>query len=78
MQDLDIRGERERQKQALDTARTGVTWEERDTAVRELVELGYCTHYPGYTCDRDFPEACPACIKRCINLQKARERKAEG
>ena len=37
-----------------------------------LADLGACTHYPGYTCDKGFPEACPACIKRWL-MKKARE-----
>lgn len=45
---------------------------ERDQAVNQLVENGYCTHYPGYICDREFPKACPNCIKRTFNLEKAR------
>jgi hypothetical protein len=39
-----------------------------------LSDLGTCTHYPGYTCDKGFPEACPACIKRWL-LNKARGEK---
>ena len=59
----------------LEIARNGATKAERDKAVLELVEAGYCTHYPGYTCDQEFPAACPTCIKRCLNLEKAREAK---
>jgi hypothetical protein len=34
-----------------------------DILVKWLTETGYCTHYPGYTCDKGFPAACPKCIK---------------
>jgi hypothetical protein len=56
----------------FEAARNGRTKEERDKAIKILADDGYCTHYPGYTCDRDFPKACPACIKRCFDLEKAR------
>lgn len=29
----------------------------------EMADDGFCTHYGGYTCDKDFPEACPKCIE---------------
>lgn len=45
---------------------------DRDEAVRQLIDAGYCTHYSGYTCDRDFPAECANCIKWTINLHKAR------
>ena len=35
---------------------------ERIKKVAEMIEDGYCTHYPGYVCDKDFPAACSACI----------------
>jgi hypothetical protein len=35
-----------------------------------LSDAGTCTHYPGYICDKGFPTACPACIRRWI-LTKA-------
>jgi len=35
-------------------------------ASKLLSDYGHCTHYPGYTCDKGFPEACPACIKRWL------------
>lgn len=60
---------------AIDKARNGATKEERNEAVLELVKSGYCTHYPGYTCDRDWPKACSNCIKRCFSLEKARKAK---
>ena len=25
-------------------------------------DYGYCTHFAGFTCDKDFPEECPKCI----------------
>lgn len=37
-----------------------------------LTDLGCCIHHPGYICDKDFPAACPACIRRWL-LKKARE-----
>lgn len=55
-------------------AKYGTTKAERDEATKTLVdEYGFCTHYAGYTCDRDFPKACPACIKRTFTLQRAKE-----
>lgn len=49
---------------------------ERDAAVRRVEAIaekaaatlgapnnGFCTHYPGFVCDRDWPKECPACIK---------------
>lgn len=27
-------------------------------------DYGFCTHYPGYTCDKGFPEACAGCIQQ--------------
>lgn len=35
-------------------------------AARLMTGLGYCTHYPGYTCDKGFtiPGVCEACIKK--------------
>jgi hypothetical protein len=30
---------------------------------KSLMEQGFCTHYPGYTCDKDFSNgACYRCI----------------
>lgn len=46
---------------------------ERDEAVKQLMGAGYCSHYAGYTCDRNFPDACMNCIKWTINLHKARK-----
>ena len=39
---------------------------------RALSDMGFCTHYPGYTCDKDWPSACPKCIRRWLS-QKAEE-----
>ena len=52
---------------------------ERDAAIRRAEEIaekaaatlgapnnGFCTHYPGYICDRDWPKECPACIKKWL------------
>ncbi|MEA5016137.1 MAG: hypothetical protein VB099_16420 [Candidatus Limiplasma sp.] len=52
---------------------------ERDAAVRRAEAIaekaaatlgapnnGFCTHYPGYICDRDWPKECPACIKKWL------------
>lgn len=25
-------------------------------------DYGYCTHFAGFTCDKDFPKECPKCI----------------
>lgn len=41
-------------------------------ASKFLADMGQCTHYPGYICDKKFPEACPACIKRYL-LKKSQE-----
>jgi predicted Zn-ribbon and HTH transcriptional regulator len=35
-------------------------------AAKALVDLGHCTHYPGFTCDADFPAACPECIEEWL------------
>ena len=35
-----------------------------------------CTHYPGYTCDRDFPAACEACWASWL-LRSSKERALE-
>jgi hypothetical protein len=39
---------------------------ERDKAIKTLVDMGFCTHYPGFTCDEDFPAACPECIREWL------------
>lgn len=44
-------------------------------ATKLLADLGQCTHYPGYVCDKEWPEACPDCIKRWL-LKKSQEVKA--
>lgn len=38
----------------------------------EMSDDGFCTHYAGYTCDKDFPEACPKCIARWIRQYRKR------
>jgi predicted Zn-ribbon and HTH transcriptional regulator len=35
-------------------------------AAKMLADAGQCTHYPGYTCDKDFPAACPECISKWL------------
>jgi len=35
-------------------------------AAKMLADAGHCTHYPGYTCDKDFPAACPECISKWL------------
>ncbi len=40
-----------------------------------LNETDYCTHYPGYTCDKDFPAECPECIIEYFMQQAAGGRK---
>lgn len=47
-------------------------------ASKLLSDLGTCTHYPGYTCDKGFPEACPACIKRWLLRKAALLKESEG
>lgn len=32
--------------------------------IQKMVDDGFCTHYPGYVCDKGFPKACFACIKK--------------
>jgi hypothetical protein len=36
---------------------------------KTLAEDGCCTHYPGYTCDKNFsdPAVCPKCIYRWLH-----------
>lgn len=43
-------------------------------AAKLLTGLGYCTHYPGYTCDKGFstPGVCETCIKEHL-LEKGKE-----
>ena len=41
-------------------------------ASKFLSDSGYCTHYPGYLCDKGWPGACPACIKRYL-LRKSKD-----
>lgn len=44
-----------------------MTLKERAEVVKKLADSGeFCTHYPGYTCDKGFPAACPACITSWI------------
>jgi hypothetical protein len=43
-----------------------------DIASKLFADSGFCTHYHGYTCDKGFPMACPACIRKWL-LKKARE-----
>jgi hypothetical protein len=38
-----------------------------DRAIKALVDLGHCTRYPGFTCDADFPAACPECIREWLH-----------
>lgn len=36
---------------------------------KALAEDGRCTHYPGYTCDKDWssdPTVCPKCLYRWL------------
>jgi hypothetical protein len=42
----------------------------------EMTEDGFCTHYPGYTCDKDFPEECPKCIGRWLRTWHKRHESA--
>ncbi len=43
-------------------------------ATKWLDAAGGCTHYPGYTCDKDFTQSgvCAACLRRHF-LKMARE-----
>ncbi len=38
-----------------------------DALAKQLENEGFCTHYPGYTCDKGFPEACHKCIRRWLS-----------
>jgi hypothetical protein len=31
-----------------------------------MADDGFCTKYPGYTCDKEFPTECPECILQWI------------
>lgn len=47
-------------------------------AAKWLEQAGACTHYAGYTCDKDFtkPGVCAACIRRhMLKLAKEEARK---
>ena len=43
-----------------------MTLKERAEIVEKLVTSSFCTHFPGYLCDRDWPEACTKCITSWI------------
>jgi hypothetical protein len=32
----------------------------------QMSDDGFCAHYAGYTCDKDFPKVCPKCIERWV------------
>jgi hypothetical protein len=49
-----------------------------EMAVKTLVEAGHCTHYPGYTCDKDWPKACAKCIKRWLLKRGPAESEAQN
>ena len=42
--------------------RNGMTLKERAELIAAMIESGFCTHYPGFVCDKDFPAACAPCI----------------
>jgi len=44
-------------------------------ACEMFAKAGYCTHYPGYTCDKGFPAACPDCIYRWLMAHARKELK---
>jgi hypothetical protein len=40
-----------------------VTLKKALLGIAKLVsDYGYCTHFAGFTCDKDFPKECPKCI----------------
>jgi hypothetical protein len=42
-----------------------MTLQERAEIIKEMVQDNFCTHYPGYTCDREWSSdetVCPKCI----------------
>jgi hypothetical protein len=54
-----------------------VTLDERAALVDEMREKGFCAHYPGYACNRDFlsnPAACRACIASWIMRMGVKKR----
>ena len=40
-----------------------MTLNERNEKIKTMVNNGFCTHYAGYICDRNYPEACHKCIE---------------
>jgi hypothetical protein len=57
----------EKWKQELTLA---TTKPKRKELASEMANGGFCTHYAGYTCDKDFPDACPKCIEGWISRTK--------
>jgi len=43
--------------------------ENRKQAIIKIVEYGFCTHYPGYVCNKDWtsPGICNKCISSWLN-----------
>ena len=51
-----------------------MTIKERAEMVDRMIANGFCTHYPSYLCDRDWPEACKKCITSWIIRNGINER----
>ncbi len=53
-----------------------MTLKERAEVIDEMIADGFCTHYPGYICDRDWndPAVCKKCIASWIVRQGITER----
>ncbi len=53
-----------------------MTLKERAEVIDEMIADGFCTHYQGYTCDRDWsdPAVCKKCIASWIIRQGITER----
>jgi len=53
-----------------------MTLKEREELVVRLVEKGFCSHYPGYTCNREWekPGICNKCITSWIIRNSIKEK----
>lgn len=51
-----------------------------DAAAKLLSGYGYCTHYPGYICEKGFtiPGVCETCIKEYLLEQAEQETEDHG
>jgi hypothetical protein len=51
-----------------------MTLKERQEIIEKLVKNGFCTHYPGYVCDRDWSRACNKCINSWVIKNGTKEK----